>query len=65
MAHTPDRMFPDITAFIAELERRKELARIKDTVDRATETARQRGVFPGTMRELRRRQRLDWPGSDR
>ena len=32
-------MFPDINAFIAELERRKELARIKDTVDPHLEIA--------------------------
>jgi hypothetical protein len=46
-------------------EVRATAARIKDTVDRATETARQRGVFPGTVRDLRRRQRLDWAGWDR
>jgi hypothetical protein len=46
-------------------EVRTTAARIKDTVDRATETARQRGVFPGTVRDLRRRQRLDWSGWDR
>jgi S1-C subfamily serine protease len=44
-------------------EVRSTATRIKDTIDRATETARQRGVFPGTVRELRRRQRLDVPGS--
>ena len=44
-------------------EVRTTATRIRDTVDRASETARQRGVYPGTVRDLRRRQRLDWDNS--
>jgi len=46
-------------------EVRTTATRIKDTVDRASETARQRGVYPGTVRDLRRRQRLDWESGNR
>jgi len=31
----------------------------------AGEAARRAGVFPGTLRDVRRRHRLDWPGFDR
>jgi hypothetical protein len=34
-------------------------------VEKAAEVARQRGVFPGTARDLRRRYRLQWSGWDR
>ena len=34
-------------------------------MERAGEAARQRGVFPGTARDLRRRYRLQWSGWDR
>ena len=34
-------------------------------VEKAAELARQRGVFPGTARDLRRRYRLQWSGWDR
>jgi S1-C subfamily serine protease len=39
--------------------------RIRDEIDKAAETARQRGVYPGTVRDLRRRYRLSWAGWDR
>jgi hypothetical protein len=39
---------------------RTTAGRIKDDVDRAVESARHRGVFPVTVRDLRRRQHLDW-----
>jgi hypothetical protein len=35
---------------------------IKTEVTRATEQARQNGVYPGTMRDLRRKYRMDWAG---
>ena len=40
-------------------------AQIRDTMDKATEAARRGGVYPGTIRDLRRRYRLDWDGWDR
>ena len=46
-------------------EVRTTATRIKDTVDRASETARQRGVYPGTVRDLRRRQHLDFDAATR
>jgi hypothetical protein len=36
--------------------------RIKSEIERGSETARQRGVYPGTVRDLRRRYRLQWTG---
>ena len=44
---------------------RANAGRIRDEVEKAGEAARQRGVFPGTARDLRRRHRLQWPGWDR
>ena len=38
---------------------------IRNTIDQATEVARRNGVYPGVMRDLRRRHRLDWSGWDR
>jgi hypothetical protein len=38
---------------------------IKNTLDQAAEIARRSGVYPGVMRDLRRRHRLDWSGWDR
>ena len=32
---------------------------------KASEAARRTGVFPGTMREVRRKYKLDWTGFDR
>ena len=38
---------------------------IRDEMDRAGEAARQRGVYPGSARDLRRRYRMTWAGWDR
>ena len=38
---------------------------IKAEVDRATEAARRAGVYPGVIRNLRQRYRMDWSGFDR
>jgi hypothetical protein len=38
---------------------------IRDEMERAGEAARQRGVYPGTARDLRRRYRMTWAGWDR
>jgi hypothetical protein len=38
---------------------------IKSTLDQAAEIARRSGVYPGVMRDLRRRHRLDWSGWER
>jgi hypothetical protein len=38
---------------------------VRAEVAKATEAARQNGVYPGVMRDLRRRHKLDWPGWDR
>jgi Trypsin-like peptidase domain len=38
---------------------------IKATLDQAAEMARRSGVYPGVMRDLRRRHRLDWNGWQR
>ena len=38
---------------------------IKTEVDRATEAARRAGVYPGVMRNLRQRYRMDYSGFDR
>ena len=38
---------------------------IKSAIDQAAEVARRSGVYPGVMRDLRRRHRLDWTGWDR
>jgi S1-C subfamily serine protease len=38
---------------------------IKNTLDQAAEIARRSGVYPGVMRDLRRRYRLDWSGWER
>ena len=39
--------------------------RIRTAVEGAAETARRNGVYPGSMRDIRRRLRMDWPGWDR
>ena len=39
--------------------------RIDTELARAGEQARQAGVYPGVLREARRKARLDWPGWDR
>jgi hypothetical protein len=38
---------------------------LRAEMDRASEAARQRGVYPGVARDLRRRYRLTWAGWDR
>jgi len=38
---------------------------IKDGIDKAAETARRDGVYPGTIRDIRRKYRMDWSGWDR
>lgn len=38
---------------------------IRDEMERAAEASRQRGVYPGTARDLRRRYRMTWSGWDR
>ena len=38
---------------------------LKAEVDKASEAARRNGVYPGVMRDVRRRYRMDWPGWDR
>jgi len=44
---------------------RSNATQIRNTIDQATEVARRSGVYPGVMRDIRRRQRLDWSGWDR
>ena len=44
---------------------RTTAARIREEMVKASETARHKGVFPGTVRDLRRQHRLDWAGWDR
>ena len=38
---------------------------VQAELDKASETARQHGVYPGVVRDLRRRHRLIWAGWDR
>ena len=38
---------------------------IRTYMDQAADAARRQGVYPGVMRDMRRRARLDWPGWDR
>ena len=38
---------------------------VRNAIDQAAEVARRSGVYPGVMRDLRRRHRLDWAGWDR
>jgi S1-C subfamily serine protease len=38
---------------------------IRTELTRAAESARQSGVYPGVMRDIRKRHRFDWPGWDR
>jgi S1-C subfamily serine protease len=40
-------------------------APIKVAIDQAAEVARRNGVYPGTLRDLRRRHRMDWSGWER
>jgi hypothetical protein len=44
---------------------RNNAAPIRSTLDQAAEIARRSGVYPGVMRDLRRRHRFDWSGWER
>jgi S1-C subfamily serine protease len=44
---------------------RSNATQIRNTIDQAGEIARRSGVYPGVMRDIRRRNRLDWSGWDR
>ena len=44
---------------------RRSAGRVHEVLLVATEAARRRGVFPGTVRDLRRKYRLEWDGWDR
>jgi V8-like Glu-specific endopeptidase len=44
---------------------RDYIAQWAHAMSQAQDTARRAGVFPGTMRDMRRRHRLDWTGWDR
>lgn len=44
---------------------RNTAMQVRAEMDRAGETARQAGVYPGVMRDLRRQYRMDWTGWDR
>ena len=53
----------DCAQFLDTLSRNAQ--QIKAEVDKATESARRAGVYPGVLRDLRRRHRMDWSGWDR
>ena len=44
---------------------RNNALQIKTEVDAAAEAARQAGVYPGVLRDIRRRHRMQWAGWDR
>jgi hypothetical protein len=44
---------------------RNNATQIRSEMDKAAELARQSGVYPGVLRDLRRRYRLQWSGWDR
>jgi S1-C subfamily serine protease len=44
---------------------RGNASKLRTAIDRANEAARHDGVFPGTIRDLRRRYRLEWSGWER
>jgi S1-C subfamily serine protease len=39
-----------------------DAGQIKEEMDKAAETARRDGVYPGTLRAIRQKHRMDWPG---
>jgi S1-C subfamily serine protease len=41
---------------------KQSAGQIKAKMDEASEAARRQGVFPGTMREIRQKYRMDWSG---
>jgi hypothetical protein len=53
----------DCGEFLSTLRTNAE--RVKAEVDKAADGARRKGVYPGVMRDLRRRFRMDWAGWDR
>jgi len=53
----------DCTAWFDAVKTRADA--LRGEMDRAGEAARQRGVYPGAARDLRRRYRLQWSGWDR
>jgi S1-C subfamily serine protease len=53
----------DCQNFLARVNSYAE--QIKETMTKEGDTARQAGVYPGVLRDLRRRYRLDWSGWDR
>jgi hypothetical protein len=44
---------------------RNNATQLKGEVDRVADAARRKGVYPGVMRDIRRRHRMDWPGWER
>ena len=44
---------------------RTNAARVKAEIDKVASSARQKGVYPGVMRDLRRKHRMDWSGFER
>jgi S1-C subfamily serine protease len=53
----------DCFAWVDDL--RTAANQIKTTLDGAAEGARRHGVYPGTIRQLRQKYRMDWSGWDR
>ena len=53
----------DCASWVASM--RGDALQIHDAMAKASEGARRVGVYPGTMRDLRRKYRLDWDGWDR
>jgi hypothetical protein len=51
------------TTFVHDL--RGYVRELSDFMSQATEQARRAGVYPGTLRDVRRKYRLDWSGWDR
>ena len=52
----------DCFAWIEDLKNAAN--QIKTTLDKAAESARRDGVYPGTIREIRQKYRMDWAGWD-
>ncbi len=53
----------DCQQFLTTVSNQAE--RIRDTMNTEGDTARRAGVYPGVLRDLRRRYRLDWSGWDK
>ena len=41
---------------------REKAGEVRTAIQQASESARHNGVYPGALRELRRRYRLEWSG---